>query len=518
MEISGLAAIDNGYLAINDSAAEQAAMRIFRLDNQCKVITSTAYPSAALDPEDLAVAPDGTIWSADIGDNDAKRPTVALWRQGTGERAPVINRLTYPDGPRDAEALLINGDGSPIIITKEIGKPPGIYVPSAALQPRSSTGVPLKRVGEFQLPSSNTSNPLGPAGRAVVTGGATSSDGRKVVLRTYADALEWDVTGGDVVKAITSGKPRVTPLPNEPQGEAITYSRDGATFVTASEVLPGTGRTPLLRYTPAAPAPAAAATKATGGDDDSGGLLSIDSIDDIMYLVGAVGVLGLILVVVGVFAIRRSRTNRRRVAAAARVGRGPGGSGPGPGGPGGSGGPGGPGGSDGPGGPGGPGGLGGPGGGRGGAGRSARVAARSAPFEDFAEFDEPRTQGGRGAPVGGRGGGRGGPGGVGRPVGPGGMGGPAGSGGSGGPGGPGGGRGGSGGGGRGPAERTGSVYRTGDIHGGTGDGHGGSGRGVPSTGDGRGAGGVYGGRRGAAPPDVEWDSVDPRQDPGYGRR
>jgi hypothetical protein len=525
-------------------------MRIYRLDNQCKVVNSTAYPSSALDPEDLAVGPDGAIWSADIGDNDGKRTTVALWKIPPNERTPVIHRVTYPDGAKDAEALLINGDGTPIIVTKESGKP-GIYVPSAPLQPRSNTGVPLKRVGEFALPASSTPTPLGPPGRLVVTGGATSADGKKVALRTYADALEWDVPDGDVVKAITTGKPRVTPLPNEPQGESITYSRDGKSFLTASELPAGSKQNPLLRYTPAAAAaPATAATKKAGGntEDDGGGVLSIDSINEIMYMVGAVGVLGLILVVVGVFAIRRSRTNRRAAAAAARMGRG------GPSGPGGPAGPG-------PSGPGGP-------GGRGNAG-TARVAARSAPFDDFAEFEEPLTQGGgRGGPGvaagrgamggggravgGGRGpGGPGGPGGVG-PVGGGPVGGPGGvgpvggpggqggrGGGPGGPGGRGGGPGGRGGGPGGPGgrggpggpgvaggpgvpggpggnrggERTGSVYRTGDIHGGTGDIHGGSGRGVPSTGDGR---GVYGGRRAPAPPDMDWDD-DPRDHPGYSR-
>ncbi len=58
----------------------------------------------------------------------------------------------------------------------------------------------------------------------MITGAAVSPDRSRVVLRTYAEAYEWDVTDGDVVKAITSGVPRVTPLPDEPQGEAIAYT------------------------------------------------------------------------------------------------------------------------------------------------------------------------------------------------------------------------------------------------------------------------------------------------------
>src|SRR5688500_8246203 len=43
-EVSGLAAVDTGYLAINDSNPDPSVMRIFRLDNQCRVTGTTAYP------------------------------------------------------------------------------------------------------------------------------------------------------------------------------------------------------------------------------------------------------------------------------------------------------------------------------------------------------------------------------------------------------------------------------------------------------------------------------------------
>jgi hypothetical protein len=333
MELSGLAATDTGYVAINDSN-DAGAERIFRLDNQCKVTSSLSYaPGDARDPEDVAVAPDGTIWVADIGDNDAKRTTVGLWKVVNG-RSPVLHRLTYPDGARDAEAILLGSDGVPIIISKEAGRPAGVYVPTAALVANSQNGVPLRRAGEIKLPSSTTPNPLGLPGRLVITGGAVAPDGKRVTLRTYADALEWDVPDGDVIKAITTGKPRMTPLPNEPQGEAITYSRDGKTFVTVSD-LPQGRTAPLLRYTPAAaPSPPARSAQPVAGGGGSGGGGSSLTLDDITYLVAAVGLLGLILVLVGVLAIRRSRRDRRRAAAAARAAGGGGPGGPGAGGPG----------------------------------------------------------------------------------------------------------------------------------------------------------------------------------------
>jgi len=315
-ELSGLVAVDNGYLTINDSNPDASAKRIFRLDNQCKVASQVSYPTQALDPEDLALAPDGTVWAADIGDNRADRRTVALWKLAPGAKSPVIHRVSYPDGARDAEALLISGDGTPVIVTKEVGKPAGIYVPSAALAPNSQNGVQLKRVGEFKLPTTDTVNPLGGAGRLAITGGAVAPDGKRVALRTYADAFEWDVPDGDVVKAITTGKPRITPLPNEPQGEAIAYSRDGKNFLTVSDITAEKVSTPLLRYTPSVAPPAAAAKKTAAAAPNSRSGASSLSLDQITYLVAGVGLLGALLVAIGIFGIRRSRAARRGAARA----------------------------------------------------------------------------------------------------------------------------------------------------------------------------------------------------------
>jgi hypothetical protein len=313
-ELSGLAAVDGGYWAINDSNPDASAKRIFKLDNQCKLVSSVQYPINSLDPEDLAVAGDGTVWVADIGDNEAERRTIAFWKLSPGKQTPVVYRVTYPDGKHDAEAILLDSGGSPIIITKDIGKAPQVFVPSKELEPNTQAGVPLKKAGEIKLPTSDTANPFSIAGRSLVTGGANAPDNKRVVLRTYSDALEYDVPDGDVVKAITAGTPRLTPLPNEPQGEAITYTRDGSAFVTVSDV--AAKNTPLLKYKPAAPAAAVADTKKSAAPEteEAGGLSEL-TLNDITYLVAGIGLLGLVLVVVGIVGIRRSRKQRSAAAA-----------------------------------------------------------------------------------------------------------------------------------------------------------------------------------------------------------
>jgi len=246
-ELSGLAVTGKGYLAINDGSDDARRRRIFTLTSRCAVSRTVAYPSRPRDTEDLALAPDGTLWVADIGDNGRSRETVGLWKLAPGAARPVLHRFTYPDGPHDAEALLLNGDGTPIIVTKDPFTA-GLYV--AATTPRAKATTALRKAGSFRIPDTSTSNPFGIAGRLVLTGGATAPDGTKVALRTYADAFEFRVTGGDVITAVTTGKAVTTALPDEPQGESLAYSADGASLLTVSETAgaPAGSKPTISRY------------------------------------------------------------------------------------------------------------------------------------------------------------------------------------------------------------------------------------------------------------------------------
>ncbi|WP_433086011.1 hypothetical protein ACQP1P_12080 [Dactylosporangium sp. CA-052675] len=258
-EASGLAALPGGgYLVENDSNPEPRKTRLFYLGPDCKVTRSVGYPTTARDPEDLAVGRDGTVWIADIGDNSPltggsgkRRDTIALWTLAPGAKSMKIHRLRYPDGtPRDAEALMIDGSGRPVIVTKD---PSGqVFRLDTPLPTDNAEGAPLTAVGRFEATHTGTSNPFGFLGDGFVTGAAVSPDGTRAVVRTYADAYEFDVPDGDVAKAITTGTPRVTPLPDEPQGEAIAYTPDGRDFLTVSDQ---PGPVSILRYTVRRPEP-----------------------------------------------------------------------------------------------------------------------------------------------------------------------------------------------------------------------------------------------------------------------
>ncbi|WP_203912347.1 hypothetical protein [Rhizocola hellebori] len=315
IELSGLV-VANGFLyAVNDSSDTAARKRVFKFDSaDCKLVgTPLAFPTPGpADPEDLAIGPDGTIWIGDIGDNTGVRATVAVWKI-VDDKIDGPYRMSYPDGAKpNAEALLIGSDGLPIIITKPTSGPAKIYVATKPLEKGTPAGVPLKLAGEVTLPKTETENVFGAAGRVAVTGAAMSTDKTKVALRTYADAFEWTVTNGDIIGALTQGKPRITPLPMEPLGESIAYSADGTKFLTVSETdrLAEDKRKPdVLSYVPntaTQTSPAAAAPQAPAAEKAWWSSL-VSSTDRLYLLIGSVGVVGLLLVLLGVFGILRSR-------------------------------------------------------------------------------------------------------------------------------------------------------------------------------------------------------------------
>jgi hypothetical protein len=320
-EVSGLAATANGYVVINDSNAARSGERIFFLDQRCRLTRSVAYPSSAFDPEDLAVAKDGTLWVADVGDNTTltggsgnRRSSIALWSLAPGANSPVLHRLAYPDArARDAEALLIDGEGRPVIVTKD---PSGeVYTLTQPLPANNANPAPLVRAGSFRPQATGTANPYGILGTGVVTGAAMSPDGKRAVIRTMSDAYEFTVTDGDVVAAITTGAPRITPLPSEQQGEAIAYTLDGAEFLTASDQAKATS---ILRYTPYEPPAPPSATPAVQAEPPAApdrSFLDDLSLRDLRWIVIGIGVFGALMIVVGVAVIVRSRRRRRALLA-----------------------------------------------------------------------------------------------------------------------------------------------------------------------------------------------------------
>ncbi|MGW0042660.1 hypothetical protein [Rhodococcus sp. NPDC003348] len=232
-EISGLAATGDKIHAIGDSGTDD---RVWVLDNQCQVIDTVPVPPTPVDVEDMALS-DGRLWLSDTGDNNKVRQQVSLTDVDPATGAGAMHLLTYPDGPHDAETLLVGRDGRPVIVTKEVLAASGIYRPAggATLDELGPGPAPLERVGQLAYaPTDTPGSPMPVAGSILITGGAVSADGRVVAVRTYTDIYLYPAPDGDIVAALTTATPVRVPMPNQPQGEAIAFTPDGD-LLSASE-------------------------------------------------------------------------------------------------------------------------------------------------------------------------------------------------------------------------------------------------------------------------------------------
>jgi hypothetical protein len=152
------------------------------------------------------------------------------------ERADVI-RLKYPDGPHDAESLLVHpATGDLYIVTKVMAAPAGVYKLKA---PFPDSGVAtLTRVGEVRFPNQ---------AMGFITGGDISPDGLRVVLCDYMGACELVLSEkqGSGFDEIWKQPAVAVNLGARRQGEAICYRAAGAALLATSERLP----CPLIEIT-----------------------------------------------------------------------------------------------------------------------------------------------------------------------------------------------------------------------------------------------------------------------------
>ncbi len=207
--------------------------------------------ASARDWEDMAAGPGpdpslSYLYLGDIGDNDRGRDDVTVHRvpepavdeagrrstrarpaMAAGSQALV---LRYPDGPHDAEALLVHpGSGDLYVVTKELSGQAGVYRASAPLDPTTT----MEAVATLAIPGQRGD----PA--VLVTGGDIAPDGSRVVLSTYTQALELDLpTQTGEFDAVWQQPPTPVPLAPRQQGEAIAYRSDGAALLATSEGSP----------------------------------------------------------------------------------------------------------------------------------------------------------------------------------------------------------------------------------------------------------------------------------------
>ncbi len=253
-EVSGIAESrrrPGWYWVHNDSGD---AARVFAVDSAGRTRLELALEGArAVDWEDLAVGPCGTstcVFVGDIGDNNRRRSDCAVLRfdesvlDTVGDNPDVRAMQTirpetmpvrYPDGARDAEALVVDpATGRFVVISKEPeGATAGVY---AQPETAGTDGVwGLVRVGGMDVPA---------PGSTLVTAADWHPCAPRLLVRTYDRVLEYAGPPGASLAMVIAATPTVLPAARETQGEAVAWALDGHSFVTLSE-----GRAQSFRVT-----------------------------------------------------------------------------------------------------------------------------------------------------------------------------------------------------------------------------------------------------------------------------
>lgn len=198
------------------------------------------------DWEDVAVGPCPTgscIYFGDIG-KESGRPgpqptTFAIHRVrepdlAAGERSGTLHvdtfRFAYPDGAKNAEALMVHPvTGAIYVLTKSNTGWSGIYTFRKRVPRPSDRVSTLKKVGELQLPTKE-----GDVNFSKVTAAAVHPNGDRFLVRTYKTVYEFGRPGKSLKKAFRANPVQLVDTA-ERQGETIEYPLDGSGYFTMGE-------------------------------------------------------------------------------------------------------------------------------------------------------------------------------------------------------------------------------------------------------------------------------------------
>ncbi len=211
----------------------------------------------AVDWEDIGIGPGpeegrSYLYLADIGDNASNREQVTVYVAAEPDAAPdgedgslpLVDELTirYPAGPSDAESLFVDPlEGDLYIITKNVSGASRV-LRAAASTVTGGGEITMEDVGGFQVGPPDEASPGLPP--TTVTAADISPDGSTVLVRTYQDVLVFRRPAGEPLASAFESAYCSAPSETEPQGEAIAFSADGASYLTSSE---GTGQ-PIYRF------------------------------------------------------------------------------------------------------------------------------------------------------------------------------------------------------------------------------------------------------------------------------
>lgn len=272
VETSGLVAsidpsrADTILWAHNDSGQAPGVFAV-DLDGRDRgffALSGSGAPVEAADLEDVALV-DGVLYLADIGDNDTARPSVTIYLatepipsasggEGTVEVSSQIE-VVYPDGPTDAEAVVVDPlSGDLLILSKDLGHPTDptrLYVVDAdEMEDAATTGlnVVARRAGSLDVVALTEASSAVALGSVLFPGAVTAADisvdGTIIAVRTYASVWLFDRHPDQTMVEALAGPPCEGGAVAEGQGEALALlpTAPGQSHVVYATISEGANR------------------------------------------------------------------------------------------------------------------------------------------------------------------------------------------------------------------------------------------------------------------------------------
>lgn len=247
----------NLYWTVNDSGAEGTVFGVDPQGNVQGILGFRAKPDAV----EAVAMHDRRLYVADIGDRARRRTmvTVYYFDNPRPDNRTVPYRaydFSYPDGPHDAETLLVDRRGRLYVVTKE--RRGGIYV--APRLPSRSGVNQLRRVADAP---------------AYVTDGVFLPRDNRIALRTYVSVLVLDGRSYQTVaRAATPWQKRGESLAVGITGESLLLGSEGTRSSVQQVPVPDS-----LASVPAADSRPPASPSPSPGSSASGSAAPDDSAD-----------------------------------------------------------------------------------------------------------------------------------------------------------------------------------------------------------------------------------------------
>lgn len=244
-EISGIAASSinkNIYYIHNDSGDTS---RFFAI-NPSGELKSTIYFKGDADDqkgvddcEDIAVGPGPVtgksyVYLGDIGDNASQRKMIAIfrmeekpsWANAGITHSPVTSlHMRYPDGPKDAETLMVDPIEKLIYVVSKRHDTVGVYTTPLNFRAKDTVTMTLRCKLFFP----------GVKPFKWITAGDISKDGQQILLKSYTKVYYWKRKDNEPVWQAMKRAPKELTYKMERQGEAIGFTPDAKGYYTTSE-------------------------------------------------------------------------------------------------------------------------------------------------------------------------------------------------------------------------------------------------------------------------------------------